>query len=180
MPSNAADAKGLLKTAIREPNPVLFLENKMLYNEKGEVPEAEYLIPFGRANVVREGKDLTIVAISDMVAYAQKVADTLAESGISVELIDPRTIAPLDMDTICASVKKTGRMVVAHEANLTGGVGAEITARVVKECFDYLQAPIERVGAKDSPVPFAPSLEREVLPDDRHILAAARQVLEYN
>jgi pyruvate/2-oxoglutarate/acetoin dehydrogenase E1 component len=180
MPSCAYDAKGLLKTAIREPNPVLFLENKMLYNEKGQVPEEEYFIPLGQANVLRKGKDVTVVALSDMVSYAQKAADVLADEGISVELIDPRTIAPLDMETICTSVKKTGRMVVAHEANLTGGVGAEIAARVAKECFDYLQAPIERVAAKDSPVPFAPLLEREVLPDDRHIVDAVRQVFNYN
>jgi pyruvate/2-oxoglutarate/acetoin dehydrogenase E1 component len=180
MPSSAYDAKGLLKTAIREPNPVLFLENKMLYNEKGEVPEEEYFLPFGQANILRQGQDVTVVALSDMVSYAKKASDMLAQEGISVELIDPRTIAPLDMETICASVKKTGRMVVAHEANLTGGVGAEISARVARECFDYLQAPIERVGAKDSPVPFAPLLEREVLPDDRHIIDAVREVFNYN
>jgi pyruvate dehydrogenase E1 component beta subunit len=179
MPSCAADAKGLLKTAIREPNPVLFLENKMLYNEKGAVPDGEYLIPLGQANILQEGKDITLVALSDMVTYAQKACAVLAEEGISVELIDPRTIAPLDMEAICTSVRKTGRLVIAHEANLTGGVGAEIAARVTKECFDYLQAPIERVAAKDSPVPFAPLLESEVLPDDRHILAAVREAVQY-
>jgi len=179
LPSNPADARGMLKTAIREPNPVIFFENKMLYNMKGEVPDEETLVPIGQANVVCPGTDVTVVAISDMVQYAVKAAETLADEGISVEIIDPRWISPMDWDTIYASVQKTGRLVVVHEANLTGGVGAEIAARVSRQCFDYLQAPIERVAACDSPVPFSPVLEKEILPDDRHIVDAVRQVYHY-
>lgn len=179
MPSSPYDAKGLLKTAIRNPNPVIFFENKMLYNEKSEVPEEPYFVPFGQANIIREGEDVTIVALSDMVQYALKAADQLAGQGISAEVIDPRTLAPLDIVTIVQSVQKTGRLVVAHEANLTCGVGAEIASRVAYQAFDYLLAPIERVAAKDSPVPFNPRLEKEVLPDDRDVVAAVSRVVEY-
>ena len=179
MPSNAYDAKGLLKTAIRDPNPVIFFENKMLYNEKGEVPEEPYFVPFGMAKVVREGTDVTVVALSDMVQYSLAAAEELARQGISVEVIDPCTLTPLDTDTLVQSVQKTGRLVVAHEANLTGGVGAEIASQVAYQAFDYLLAPVERVAAKDSPVPFNPRLEKEVLPDDRDIVAAVSRVVEY-
>lgn len=179
MPSNAYDAKGLLKTAIRDPNPVIFFENKMLYNEKGEVPEEPYFVPFGMAKVVREGTDVTVVALSDMVQYSLAAAEELARQGISVEVIDPCTLTPLDTDTLVQSVQKTGRLVVAHEANLTGGVGAEIASQVAYQAFDYLLAPVERVAAKDSPVPFNPRLEKEVLPDDRDVVAAANRVMVY-
>ena len=179
LPSNPYDAKGLLKAAIREPNPVIVFENKMLYNSKGEVPEEDYIVPLGQARVVRPGRDVTIVALSDMVGFAEQAAETLAAEGISAEIIDPRTIAPMDWTTIYDSVRKTGRLVVAHEANLTGGVGAEIAARAAHACFDYLQAPIERVAAPDSPVPFAPVLERAVLPDESHVAAAVRRVMAY-
>lgn len=179
MPSNAYDAKGLLKTAVRDPNPVIVFENKMLYNVKGEVPEEPYFEPFGAANVVKEGSDMTVVAVSDMVDYSLKAAETLEAEGISVEVIDPRTIAPLDIDTIVKSVRKTGKLVVAHEANLTGGIGAEIAAQVGYRAFDYLQAPIERVAAKDSPIPFAPILEKEILPDDQDVLDAVHRVMDY-
>lgn len=179
MPSNAYDAKGLLKTAVRDPNPVIFFENKMLYNEKGELPEEPYFIPFGEARIVQEGEDITVVALSDMVDFALKASEKLAEEGISVEIIDPRTLAPLDTETIAESVRKTGRLVVAHEANLTGGVGGEIASQVAYKAFDYLLAPVERVGAKDAPIPFNPMLEAEVLPDDRDILEAVYRLMDY-
>jgi pyruvate/2-oxoglutarate/acetoin dehydrogenase E1 component len=179
MPSSPYDAKGLLKTAIRNPNPVIFFENKMLYNEKGEVPEEPYFVPFGQANIIRDGEDVTIVALSDMVPYALKAAEQLDGQGISAEVIDPRTLAPLDIVPMVQSVQKTGRLIVAHEANLTGGVGAEIASQIAYQAFDYLLAPIERVAAKDSPVPFNPRLEKEVLPDDRDVVAAVNRVMEY-
>jgi pyruvate/2-oxoglutarate/acetoin dehydrogenase E1 component len=179
LPSSPYDAKGLLKTAIRDPNPTVIFENKMLYNVKGEVPEEPYFVPWGQANVVRQGKDITVVALSDMVDFSLKAADKLASEGVSVEVIDPRTLAPLDIETILASVKKTGRLVVAHEACVTGGVGAEIAAQVGYRALDYLVAPIERVGAKDSPIPFAPILERQILPDDQTIVEAVHRALDY-
>jgi len=179
MPSNAYDAKGLLKTAVRDPNPVIIFENKMLYNVKSEVPDEPFFVPFGVAKIVREGRDVTIVAISDMVNYSLRAADTLVAEGISVEVIDPRTIAPFDASTIVESVKRTGKLVIAHEACLTGGIGAEIAAQVGHGAFSYFQSPIERVAAKDSPIPFAPVLEKEVLPDDATIVDAVHRVLEY-
>lgn len=179
MPSNAYDAKGLLKWAVRDPNPTIILENKMLYNEKGEVPEEPYLVPWGQANIVREGTDVTVVALSDMVDFSLKAAERLADEGISLEVIDPRTLMPLDIDTIIQSVQKTGRLVVAHEACVTGGVGAEIASQVAYRVFDFLEAPVERVGAKDSPIPFSPILEREVLPDDQDVIEAAYRAMDY-
>lgn len=179
LPATAYDAKGLLKTAVRDPNTTILFENKMLYNEKGEVPEEPYFVRWGEARVVREGEDVTVVALSDMVDYALKAAETAEREGISVEVIDPRTIAPLDMDTIVGSVRKTGKLIVAHEANLTGGVGAEIAARASYRAFDYLEAPVERVAAKDSPIPFAPNLEKEILPDDRDVLDALHRIMDY-
>jgi pyruvate/2-oxoglutarate/acetoin dehydrogenase E1 component len=179
MPSNPYDAKGLLKTAVRDPNTTIVFENKMLYNVKGEVPDEPFFVPWGVANVVRPGKDVTVVAISDMVDYALKAAEKLEGEGISLEVIDPRTLAPLDIDTIVRSLRKTGRMVVTHEANVTGGVGAEIAAQAAYRALDYLQAPIERVGAKDSPIPFSPILEREILPDDQDIVEAVYRLMDY-
>lgn len=177
LPANAYDAKGLLKWAVRDPNPTLLFENKMLYNTSGEVPDEPYLVPWGQARVVRQGTDVTVVATSDMVAYALKAADALAAEGIAVEVIDPRTLVPLDIETIVASVRRTQRLVIAHEACVTGGIGGEIAARVGYDAFDYLDAPIERVGAKDSPIPFAPVLEQYVLPDDRDVIEAVRRAL---
>jgi len=179
LPSNAYDAKGLLKSAVRDPNPTLILENKMLYNAEGEVPEEPYFVPWGQALIVREGADVTVVALSDMVDFSLKAAEALAEVGISIEVIDPRTIAPLDIETILQSVRRTGKLVVAHEACVTGGVGAEIAAQVAHLALDYLEAPIERVGAKDSPIPFSPILEREILPDDRGVVNAVHRVMGY-
>jgi pyruvate/2-oxoglutarate/acetoin dehydrogenase E1 component len=179
LPSNPHDAKGLLKSAVRDPNPTLVFENKMLYNTKGDVPEEPYLVPWGQARIVREGTDVTVVALSDMVDFCVKAAETLAQEGISVELIDPRTLAPLDINTIVESVEKTGRLVVAHEACVTGGVGAEIASQVAYRALDYLAAPIERVGAKDAPIPFSPILEREILPDDQDIVEAVHRAVNY-
>jgi pyruvate/2-oxoglutarate/acetoin dehydrogenase E1 component len=179
LPSNPYDAKGLLKTAIRDPNPTIIFENKMLYNEKGEVPEDPYFVPWGQASVVRVGTDVTVIALSDMVDFSLKAARQLAGEGISLEVVDPRTLAPLDIDTMVASVEKTGRLVVAHEACITGGVGAEIASQVAYRAFDYMTAPIERVGAKDSPIPFSPILEREILPDDQSIIDAVYRVMDY-
>jgi pyruvate/2-oxoglutarate/acetoin dehydrogenase E1 component len=179
MPSNARDAKGLLKTAVRDPNTTIVIENKMLYNTKGEVPEEPYFVPWGQASILREGDDITVVALSDMVDFSLRAAERLEAGGISVEVIDPRTIAPLDIDMIVESVKKTGHLVIAHEANLTGGVGAEIAAQVAYRAFDHLQAPIERVGAKDSPIPFSPVLEREILPNDQDVFDAVLRSMDY-
>jgi pyruvate/2-oxoglutarate/acetoin dehydrogenase E1 component len=179
LPSNAYDAKGLLKSAIRDPNPTILFENKMLYNEKWEVPEEPFFVPWGQANIVREGTDVTVVALSDMVGFCLKAADRLEAEGISLEVIDPRTLMPFDIDTIVESVKKTGRLVVAHEACVTGGVGGEIGSQVAYRAFDYLAAPIERVGAKDSPIPFAPILEREILPDDQDVVEAVYRAMDY-
>lgn len=179
IPSNAYDAKGLLKTAVRDPNPVIVFENKMLYSVVGEVPDEPYFVPFGVANVVHPGTDVTIVAISDMVGYSLKAAEALAAEGISAEVIDPRTIAPLDTNTIVDSVKRTGKLVVAHEACLTGGIGAEVAAQVGYRAFSHLEAPIERVAAKDSPIPFSPILEAEILPDDKDVIDAVHRVMDY-
>jgi pyruvate/2-oxoglutarate/acetoin dehydrogenase E1 component len=179
LPSNPYDAKGLLKTAVRDPNPTLIFENKMLYNTKGEVPEEPYVVPWGQANIVRAGTDVTVVALSDMVDFALKAADRLAQEGLSLEVIDPRTLVPLDIETITASVRKTGRLVIAHEACVTGGVGAEIASQVAYRALDYLAAPIERVGAKDSPIPFSPILEQEILPDDQDVINAVYRTMDY-
>lgn len=179
LPSNAHDAKGLLKWAVRDPNPTIIFENKLLYNVQGEVPDEPCLVPWGSARVARRGTDVTVVAISDMVDYALKAAETLASEGVSVEVIDPRTLVPLDIETIVESVQKTGRLVVAHEACVTGGVGAELAAQVAYRALDCLYAPIERVGTRDCPIPFSPVLEREVLPDDRDVVEAVRRAMSY-
>lgn len=160
-PSNPADAKGLLKSAIRDDNPVIYFENKIIYRQKGMVPDGEYLVPIGKAKVVKEGKDVTIVSYSIMMQTALKAADLLEKDGISVEVIDLRTISPLDKETILDSIKKTNRLAIAHEAVKQGGVGAEIAAIVAEEGLDYLDAPILRFGAPFVPVPFAPTLENE-------------------
>ena len=176
MPSTVYDAKGLLKSSIRDDEPVIFIEHKRLYAVKGEIPEEEYLIPLGQADIKREGSDVTIVAVAQMVLEAMKAADELAAEGISVEIIDPRTVSPLDMKTILDSVKKTGRLVVAHEAIRTCGIGAEIAATVAEEAFDYLDAPVKRVGAAFSPLPFAKPLEHACLPWADDIVRAVKEV----
>ena len=179
MPSTPYDAKGLLKTAIRDDNPIMFIEHKLLYTEEGEIPEEEYTIPLGVADVKREGEDITILATSRMVLNALIAADTLAEEGISAEVIDPRTLMPLDKDSILDSVRKTNRLLIAHEAVGRAGFGAEIAALVVREAFDYLDAPIERVAAMPVPVPFAPVMENFVIPNADQIADAARKLVRY-
>lgn len=177
MPATPYDAKGLLKTSIRGEDPVLFVEHKGLYRTTGPVPEEEYTLPFGEADVKRQGSDVTVVAISLMVPRALAAAEQLAKEGVSVEVIDPRTIKPLDIDTICTSVKKTHRVVVAHEACKTGGVGAEIAALIMEKAFDYLDAPVKRVAAWDVPIPFSPVLEKAVIPNESSIANAVKELL---
>ncbi len=176
IPSNAHDAKGLMKTALRDQNPVMFIENVRLYASKGEVPEEEYLISFGESRIARKGGDLTIVGISGMVPEALAAADQMAQHGISVEVIDPRTLNPLDMQTIIESVRKTGRLLITHDACRTGGVGAEIGQRVMEEAFDYLNAPIMRVAGLNVPVPSG-SLQSRVVPSCEKLVEAAFKML---
>jgi 2-oxoisovalerate dehydrogenase E1 component len=176
-PSTPRDAKGLLRTAIRSDNPVLFFEHKGIYFNPGAVPKGEYTIPFGTADIKRAGADVTVVAFAAMVNKVLTVAERLGEEGISVEVIDPRTLVPLDTQTIIESVEKTGRLVIAEEGCLTGGFGAEVAAIAAKEAFDYLDAPIERVAARDTPVPFAPKLESTVVPGEDRIEEAIRTVV---
>ena len=178
MPSSARDAKGLLKAAIRDDDPVFFIEHKLLYLERGAVPEDEEVIPIGVAEVKKEGKDLTIVATSSMVGKSLVAAEELEKEGVSCEVIDPRTLFPLDTETILASVRKTGRLLITHEAVQRCGWGAEIAAMAAKEAFDYLDAPIERVCAKETPVPFSPKLESYVIPDKDDVIAGVRGMLE--
>lgn len=177
MPSTPADAKGLLKAAIRDDNPVLVIENKTLYAMKGEVPPGEHLVPVGQAEVKRAGTDVTVVALSRMVHEALKAAEGLAQEGVSVEVLDPRTLSPLDRETILASVGKTGRLVIAHEGWGPCGVGAEIAALVSEDAFRALKAPIRRVTPPFTPVPFSPPMEKFWLPDAERIAAAVRKVL---
>src|ERR687884_389721 len=177
-PSTPADAKGLLKTAIRDDNPVIFLEHKVLYFSKGPVPSSEdHLIPLGEASIARTGKDLTVVGIHTMVGKALQAAERLAEEGIELEVIDPRTLVPLDEETIVNSVKKTGRVIVSHEAYTRGGYGAEIVSRVVASAFDYLDAPPQRVCARDVPVPYSATLETAALPQVEDLVSAARALV---
>jgi len=177
LPSSAYEAKGLLKTAIRDNNPVVIFEDKLMYQDKAPVPEEEYLIAFGVANVKREGIDLTMVATSSMVQVAMKAADILAAEGISAEVIDPRTIVPLDEETILASVRKTSRAIVIDEGHQNFGVTAEIAARIAEKCFYHLDAPVQRMGAMDVPVPFSPALEDLTVPTPDGVAARARALV---
>jgi pyruvate dehydrogenase E1 component beta subunit len=177
MPSTAADAKGLLKSAIRDDDPVIFIEQERMYGMKGEVPEDEnFAIPLGVAEVKRAGTDATIVARSLMVPIALKAAEELAKDGISCEVIDPRTIRPLDIKTIVESVKKTNRVVIAEESHPFAGVGAEISAEINERAFDYLDAPVKRVSGADVPMPYAKNLEQLAIPDVAEVIAAVRAV----
>jgi len=177
MPSTPYDVKGLLKSAIRDPNPVIFLEPGILYGVSGPVPEQEYVIPLGEAEVKKEGKDITIVAWGTLLPKTMNAAQTLAEEGIDAEVIDPRTLSPLDIDTIINSVKKTGKLVVAHEAMKTCGVGAEIAALVQERAFDHLDAPIQRVATPDVIIPVNRSLERLVLPQEDNIVETVKSIV---
>jgi pyruvate dehydrogenase E1 component beta subunit len=188
--STPYDAKGLLKTAIRDDDPVLFFEHKLLYYARRapklrewwplllmDVPEEDYTIPFGVADVKRKGSDVTVVATQLLLHKALNVAERLSREGIEVEVIDPRTLVPLDRKTIVDSVKKTGRVVVAHESCLRGGVAAELASVIIEEAFDYLDAPIIRIGAKNTPIPFSPPLEEAVIPQEKDIEQAIRSIL---
>jgi pyruvate dehydrogenase E1 component beta subunit len=189
-PSNPYDAKGLLKTAIRMDDPVLFFEHKLLYGSKGSrkesgglevfgaVPEEEYLLPFGEAKVIRQGGDVTIVANLLMVHKAALAAKTLSAQGIEAEVIDVRTLVPFDWKTVFGSVERTGRLVIVHEDTLTGGWGAEVAARVADSCIGYLQGPIRRVTAPDTPVPFAPVMENFFVPSVERIVAAVKELCQ--
>ena len=176
-PYTAADAKGLLKSAIRDPNPVVFLENELLYGRAFDVPTGDYTIPIGKARIARPGQLVTLVAHSIAVAHALAAAEELAKEGIEAEVIDLRTLRPLDIDTIVASVKKTNRIVSVEEGWPTAGIGAEIAALVVQHAFDYLDAPPARVTAQDVPLPYAANLEKLALPKPEHVIAAAKAVL---
>ena len=178
VPSTPADVLGLLKTAIRDDNPVVFLEHKFQYAEKGDVPDGEHLVPFGVANVVRQGSDVTIVAIQRMVAVAMQAAQELEQEGIACEVIDPRTLVPLDMATIIESVKKTGRLITVEEAVRAGGWGAEVATQVSDEAIWYLQSPIVRVTLKSGLIPFSGPLEEYAVPRVEDVVAAIRRVLQ--
>jgi pyruvate dehydrogenase E1 component beta subunit len=176
-PYTAADAKGLLKSAIRDPNPVIFLENEILYGQSFPVPKLDdYLVPIGRARIAREGSDVTLVAWSMGMTYALKAADALAQDGINAEVIDLRTIRPMDVVTIIESVKKTARLVTIEEGWRQSGVGAEIAARVMEEAFDWLDAPVGRVTGEDVPMPYAANLEKLALPSVEKVVEAAKAV----
>ncbi|MCQ3804620.1 MAG: alpha-ketoacid dehydrogenase subunit beta [bacterium] len=179
-PSNPANAKGLLCSAVRDPNPVVYFEAKPLYRSlRGPVPEGEHLTPIGEAEVVREGHHLTIVAYGAQVTQALSAAVTLGAEGIEAEVVDLRTLKPLDFDTVADSVTRTSRLLVVHSANRMVGVGAEVAARVAEECFDWLDAPVTRLGGLDTPVPFSPPLEDAYRPDAPKIVAAARRLVAY-
>lgn len=175
-PYTAADAKGLLKAAIRDPNPVVFLENELLYGQSFEVPEGEHIVPIGKGMVVREGKDITITAFSIMVGKALKAAEILAAEGIEAEVIDLRTLRPLDMELIIGSVRKTNRLVSVEEGWPTGGIGAEIAAVMMEHAFDYLDAPVLRVTGKDVPMPYAANLEKMALPQVEDIVGVVKKL----
>ena len=177
MPSNPTDAKALLKAAIRDDNPVVFIEHRGLYWTRGVVPEGEHVEPIGKAAVVKEGDHLTIVATAKMLAVALEAAEELSSSGISVEVIDPRTLSPLDIETIVNSVKKTGRFIIVHEAVEQDGIGAEIATQVQQEAFYYLDSPIMRVTAPFAPVPASPALEKSFVPSKAEIIRAAQRVM---
>lgn len=176
-PSTPYDAKGLLKSAIRGDNPVVFCEHKLLYPVKGPVPEEDYTVPFGVADIKREGRDVTVVATMFMVHKALEAAKTLEKEGVSVEVVDPRTLVPLDRGAIIGSVKKTGHIVIVSEDCKTAGVTAEIAAVVAEEAVDYLDAPIKRVAEPDTPIPFSPPLEKYVIPDEKSIIRAVKEIV---
>lgn len=178
MPSSAYEAKGLMKTAIRDENPVVIFEDKLMYNNKAPVPEDEYLIPFGRANILREGRDITLIGTSSMVQVCEAAAEMLAEQGIEAEVIDPRTIVPLDEDTLIRSVKKTSRAIVVDEGHQSFGITGEIASRLNEKAFYYLDAPVQRLGAMDVPVPFSPALEDITVPTPERVVEQALKAVK--
>ncbi len=177
VPSNPYDAKGLLKAAIRDDDPVIFMESEQMYGDKGEVPEGEYILPIGVADIKREGKDVTVVSFGKIIKEAYKAADELEKEGISVEVIDLRTVRPMDHDSILNSVKKTNRLVILEEAWPFGSVASEITYQVQENAFDYLDAPIQRITTADTPAPFSPVLLEEWLPNKDDVIAAVKKVM---
>jgi pyruvate/2-oxoglutarate/acetoin dehydrogenase E1 component len=176
MPSTPYDAKGLLKSAIRSDNPVIFYENKLIYGTKGFVPEEEYTFPIGLADVKRPGRDVTVLSTSRMTLLALSAAEKLAEDEIDIEVIDPLTLKPLDMDTILRSVKKTKRVVIVNEGCRTGGFTSELAARIMDDAFEYLDAPIQRVASEDVPVPYSKRLEAETIPQEKDIIQAVKRL----
>jgi len=178
-PCTPYDAKGLLKASIRDDNPVIFIEHKALYGLKGEVPEGEYIIPLGQADIKRSGSDVTILACGYMVHFSLQAAESLAAIGIEAEVIDPRTLKPLDEETIFSSVRKTHRVVLVQEACRTAGVAAEWGMRIQEECFDWLDEPIIRLAGEDVPIPYANSLESQVWPTSDDIVQAVRRICRY-
>ena len=178
LPSTPYDAKGLMKTAIRDDNPVVIFEDKLMFQEKGEVPEGEYTIPFGEADIKRAGKDVTLVATSSMVQVSLKAAEQLAKDGIEAEVIDPRTTFPLDKDTLINSAKKTSRVIVVDEGHERYGVTAELASVIAEGAFYYLDAPVRRMGAMDVPVPFSPALEDLTVPTPETVAATAKALLQ--
>ena len=179
-PSTPADAKGLMTASIRDNNPVIFFEHKGLYRKiKEEVPEGEFLIPLGQARIAREGKDASIICYGSAVHMAMEAANILSSEGVSIEVVDIRTLVPFDEATVLQSVRKTNRVLITHEATLTGGFAGEISARITEKAFDALDAPIVRVAAFDSPTPFAPTLEKAMLPNTDKIIIALRKLLSY-
>ena len=179
-PATAHDAKGLIKSAIRDNDPVIFLEHKALYRRvKDEIPEGDYTVPIGKAAIFRAGTDLSIITYGAMVYVAKEAADQLAQEGISVEIIDLRTLLPIDEETILASVRKTSKAIVLHEASMTGGVGGEISARITEKAFESLDGPVVRIAAPDSPVPFSPPLEEAFLPNAAKVVEKARWLCSY-
>jgi pyruvate dehydrogenase E1 component beta subunit len=177
MPSTPYDYQGLLKASVRDDDPVLFLEHKMSYKENGEVPEEEYTVPLCQTDIKRRGEDVTVVALGPMVKRTLGAADSLASDGIDIEVVDPRTVCPLDIDPILESVKKTHTLVVAHEAPTFGGLGGEIVSQVSEKALFYLDAPVKRVGGPFTPVPFAENLEEQFRPDESDVEAAVREVV---
>jgi 2-oxoisovalerate dehydrogenase E1 component beta subunit len=179
-PSTAYDAKGLLKAAIRDDDPVLYFEHKFLYRRiKDEVPEEDYVVPLGKAAIRRPGRDLTIITFGAMVYTALEAAKALEQDGVEAEVIDLRSLAPLDKETILTSVARTNRALLLHEARLTGGIGGELAAIIAEDAFEYLDAPVARVGSADSPVPYAPPLETAFLPTVRRVAEVAKRLVEY-
>ncbi|MCL5070424.1 MAG: alpha-ketoacid dehydrogenase subunit beta [Actinobacteria bacterium] len=176
-PSTPYDAKGILKSAIKDNNPVMVFEHIMLYNIKGEVPEQEYYLPLGKADIKRNGKDITVVAISEMVKKSLSAATRMEKEGIDIEVIDPISLVPLDIETIIESVKKTGKLIVAYNGPIYNGAGTEIVARVVEQAFDYLDSPIYRVAEKMSPIPFSPVLEKDIFPQEEDIISVVKKII---
>jgi 2-oxoisovalerate dehydrogenase E1 component beta subunit len=179
-PATAYDAKGLIKSAIRDNDPVIFFEHKALYRKiKGEVPAGDYTVPLGKAATFREGRHLSVITYGAMVHVANDAAEILAKEGISMEIIDLRTLLPIDEEAILASVRKTSKAIVLHEASLTGGIGGELSARITEKAFEYLDGPVLRIASPDSPVPFSPPLEEAFLPNVEKLLEKARWLLAY-